>query len=314
MAQFDLTAIANFIIAILSFMCAVSFFLYSHAGVADFLTGLTRVLNIAWQVIELKGLAALVHERKRYGARGAMSSLFVVESSDLMENFSFFHKLAVTGIVLCFIVLLLYAFILLKFYRNTGKRLFLTIFYRLSFRIVGGMELTYSKISIVYFSIFTSIMLSNVFGLIPFSYTITSGLGMPLIGGAISFLMTVGILGVSSGLCAAAGFLPTGTSREIAPLVVIVEVLSFFAKFASLIIRLFANLFAGHLLLKVLYVGIFALSTILSFITLGLELIFFSFVSAVLGLEVILAVLQALVFLALALIYYKDARQFVYAH
>jgi len=235
-------------------------------------------------------------------------------NSDLMENFSFFHNYAISGIGLILVIFLTYAFITLKFYRGAVGYLFSTIFYKLSSRIMVGLEINYSKISIIYFGIFICILLSNLFGLIPFSYTITSGLGMPTVGGLISFLMTVGTLALVSGLCAAGGFLPAGTNREIAPLVVIVEVLSFFAKFASLVIRLFANLFAGHLLLKVLYVGIFTVGASLSFAAAGAELIFFSFVSAVLGLEIILAALQALVFLALALIYYKDARHFVYAH
>src|SRR5690606_912357 len=54
---------------------------------------------------------------------------------------------------------------------------------KLGFRIMSGLELTYSKAAITYFSVFAGVVLSNVFGLIPSFYIITSGLGMSVAGG-----------------------------------------------------------------------------------------------------------------------------------
>jgi len=56
MTQFDLAAISNFTIAVVSFMCAISFFLHSHISVARFIAGSVTILGTALLVAELKSL------------------------------------------------------------------------------------------------------------------------------------------------------------------------------------------------------------------------------------------------------------------
>src|SRR5690606_22823106 len=152
---------------------------------------------------KLKILATSVVARQQ-GNTSFLCAAAAVASPDLMENFSFFFKTGFIGSVAGFLILMGYLFIFFSFYRAIGSFVLMSIFQKLGFRVMSGLELTYSKVAITYFSVFVGVVLSNVFGLIPFSYTITSGLGMPVAGGLIAFLMTAGAL------CATSGFFSAG--------------------------------------------------------------------------------------------------------
>lgn len=111
-----------------------------------------------------------------------------------------------------------------------------------------------------------------------------------------------------------AGFLPAGTSIFIAPLIIIIEIVSNFAKFISLGIRLFANMFAGHLLLKVFYSIGFQLFMYASFFTFFSELLVILFVIFITSLEIMIAALQAFVMLLLTVLYIRESESFVSGH
>jgi len=156
------------------------------------------------------------------------------------------------------------------------------------------------------FSIFMFITVSNMIGLIPYAFTVSSHL---IVTAALALLVffTVLIYGFyKNGLHFFNLFVPKGIPIFILPLIVFIEVLSFLSRPISHSVRLFANMLAGHITLKV-----FA-----SFITLlgGLGIagvagatLPLALVVALTALELLVAFLQAYVFAILTCIYLNDA-------
>lgn len=102
------------------------------------------------------------------------------------------------------------------------------------------------------FSVFTFVLGCNRFGLVPYSFTVTSHLVVTM---ALALMIWIGklILGFRlHGLSFFRMFLPTGTPFAMVPMMVPLEVRGFTITFISLSVRLFANMMAGHILLKVI--------------------------------------------------------------
>lgn len=153
-------------------------------------------------------------------------------------------------------------------------------------------------------SVFYLVLLSNIFGLIPFSFTITSHLIFTF-SLSCSILLGITILGF---LIHDIKFLkilvPGGAPVFLLPLLVPIEFISYVARCFSLAIRLFANMMSGHTLLNIL--SGFVLKIFKNgFLIFSLVPLFV--VLAVLLLELVIAFLQAYVFLVLFCIYLKDA-------
>jgi F-type H+-transporting ATPase subunit a len=156
------------------------------------------------------------------------------------------------------------------------------------------------------FSLFMFILALNVIGIIPYTFTVTSHIVITVSLALIVFL-TVVIYGIwRHGLHFFRLFVPSGIPIYILPLIVFIEVLSFLSRPISHSVRLFANMLAGHITLKV-----FA-----SFITLlgGLGVVGWlgatlplALVVALTALELLVAFLQAYVFAILTCIYLNDA-------
>ncbi len=150
------------------------------------------------------------------------------------------------------------------------------------------------------FSLFLFVLFGNLLGMIPFSFTYTSHI-IVTFGLAATVFVTVTIIALARhGLHFFAFFLPAGTPWWMAPIVVPIEILSYFARPVSLSIRLFANMMAGHTMLKVF--GGFAVS-------LGVigGLAPLALIVALTGFEILVALLQAYVFSILTCLYLKDA-------
>jgi len=110
----------------------------------------------------------------------------------------------------------------------------------------------YLKYTFFVFTLFMLILFSNLLGMIPYSFTVTSHLIFTF---ALSCACFFGInyIGLKKhGLHFFGLFLPSGAPIALAPLLVFIELLSYFARVFSLAIRLFANLMSGHTLLKIL--------------------------------------------------------------
>ncbi len=155
------------------------------------------------------------------------------------------------------------------------------------------------------FSIFVFVLGCNVLGLIPYSFTVTSHLIVTI---TLAFMIFLGKLIVGfrrHGLHLFGLLLPSGAPMAMAPFMVLIELISFNITVVSLSVRLFANMMAGHILLKVLVgfawtmmLGGFALY-LAHFLPLGVLFLLY-------GLETGVAVVQAYVFSLLTCIYLAD--------
>jgi F-type H+-transporting ATPase subunit a len=102
------------------------------------------------------------------------------------------------------------------------------------------------------FSIFSFIFFCNLLGMIPYSFTVTSHIVITL-GLATMAFLSINIIGVKThGLHLLSLFLPPGAPLALAPLLVMIELVSYSFRVVSLALRLFANMMSGHCLLKIL--------------------------------------------------------------
>ena len=156
------------------------------------------------------------------------------------------------------------------------------------------------------FSLFTFILFTNIFGLIPYAFTVTTHI---IVTAALALLVffTVVFCGLyRHGLRWFRLFVPSGVPGYILPLIVFIEVLSFLSRPISHGVRLFANMLAGHITLKV-FAGFVTMLGSLGFVGWLGALLPLSLTVALTALEVLVAVLQAYVFAILSSIYIKDA-------
>jgi F-type H+-transporting ATPase subunit a len=157
------------------------------------------------------------------------------------------------------------------------------------------------------FSLFTFILVSNVVGIIPYQFTVASHL---IVTAAMALLVFFSVLFYGlyrNGLKFFKLFVVSGVPIYILPLVVVIEIISFFfVKPVSHALRLFANMLAGHIALKVFasFVGMLGAFGLLGWIGAVLPL---GLTVALTALELLVACLQAYVFAVLTCIYLNDA-------
>lgn len=158
------------------------------------------------------------------------------------------------------------------------------------------------------FTIFTFILFGNLIGLIPGFFTFTSHI-IVTFALAIMVFIIVTVLGlVKHGLHFFALFMPPGTPVWLAPLIVPIEIVSYFIRPISLSVRLFANMMAGHTMMKVFAGFSVMMVTGLGDVTGGLVGIAPMGINVVLtGFEIVVACMQAYVFMILTCIYIHDA-------
>ena len=148
-------------------------------------------------------------------------------------------------------------------------------------------------------SIFLFVLFGNLLGMIPYGFTFTSQLILTFGLASIVFLVVIGVGITKHGIKFLKHFMPDGAPLVMAPLLIPIEVISFLSRPVSLSVRLFANMMAGHTMLKV-----FALFTV----SLGLYGVSTVVVNSVLiGFEFLVAFLQAYVFTVLTCLYLNDA-------
>jgi F-type H+-transporting ATPase subunit a len=156
------------------------------------------------------------------------------------------------------------------------------------------------------FSLFMFICISNVIGIIPYAFTVSSHI---IVTAALALLvfLTVLVYGFyKNGLKFFKLFVPSGVPIYILPLVVFIEIFSFFLRPISHSVRLFANMLAGHIALKVFasFIPVLAGIGIAGYFGAVLPL---GMVIALTALELLVAFLQAYVFAILTCIYLNDA-------
>ena len=153
---------------------------------------------------------------------------------------------------------------------------------------------------------FLYILTSNLLGLIPFSFATTAQL---VVAFSLSFSLFLGVtwIGVSRhGLHFLSFFLPAGAPIGLAPLLVVIELISYIFRPISLGVRLFANMTAGHSLLAIIAGFGWSIGSCGSVLALG-SVVPVGVIVVIYGLELAVAFLQAYVFGVLLCIYLKDA-------
>jgi F-type H+-transporting ATPase subunit a len=149
------------------------------------------------------------------------------------------------------------------------------------------------------FSLFMFILFGNLLGMMPYSFTFTSHIAVTFAMALVVFIGVTVIAIAKHGMHFFSFFMPPGVPIAMAPLLVPIEIISYLSRPISLSVRLFANMTAGHTLLKV-FAGFVASLGVAGVLPLA-------FVTALTGLEFVIAFLQAYVFTILTCLYLNDA-------
>ncbi len=156
------------------------------------------------------------------------------------------------------------------------------------------------------FSLFMFILTANLIGIIPYTFTVTSHIIITL-SLALMVFLTVLLYGLyKNGLGFFKLFVPHGIPLYILPLIVVIEVISFLSRPVSHSVRLFANMLAGHITLKV-FAGFVASLSALGVVGVAGSVLPLAMTTALTALELLVAFLQAYVFTILTCIYLNDA-------
>lgn len=181
----------------------------------------------------------------------------------------------------------------------------------MSYELVAGMiRSTAGSEGLKYFplifSLFFFILFANLIGMFPYAFTVTSHIIVNFVLALIVILAVVGIGLARHGLGFLRLFAPSGIPLWLMPLMIVIEVISFLIRPVTLSVRLFANMLAGHIMLKVFGAFVVMLSGIGAVGILAAIIPFLGTI-AVTGLEFIVAFLQAYIFAILSCIYLNDA-------
>jgi len=156
------------------------------------------------------------------------------------------------------------------------------------------------------FSLFIFILISNIVGLIPYTFTVTSHIIITAALALLVFFTVIGYGFYKHGLHFLKLFLPSGIPGWMIIPIIIIELLSFFSRPISHSVRLFANMLAGHITLKLVagFIVMLGSAGLLGGIGAIAPL---ALTIALTALELLVAVLQAYVFTILTCIYLNDA-------
>ncbi|WP_442578727.1 F0F1 ATP synthase subunit A [Mesorhizobium sp. ASY16-5R] len=156
------------------------------------------------------------------------------------------------------------------------------------------------------FSLFMFVLVANLIGLFPYFFTVTSHI-------IVTFMLALLVIGtvvvygfMKHGFGFLKLFVPQGVPGILVPLVVLIEVISFLSRPISLSVRLFANMLAGHITLKV-FAGFVTSLSALGAVGVAGAILPLAMTVAITALEFLVAFLQAYVFAVLTCMYLNDA-------
>jgi F-type H+-transporting ATPase subunit a len=244
-----------------------------------------------------------------------MNTLNIIFLLDPLEQFEVETSISsITNIALFLGFLFILIVMLFNFLANNGK-LLPGVYTSLNFKLLLFLKtlvkenVNSPKVNYYLFilSLFYFITLCNLVGMVPYSFTLTSHLTITFFIALFTFF-GINLIGIRThGIKFVNLFLPAGTPLLVIPFLIVVEIISYVARVFSLSIRLFANMMSGHTLLKIL--SGFVWSNLLSLSSTNLwflAIIPFLIVLAVTVLELLIAFLQAYVFVILTAIYLND--------
>ena len=149
------------------------------------------------------------------------------------------------------------------------------------------------------FTVFMFVLFGNLFGMLPYTFTFTSHIVVTFTMALFVFLGVTLIAIAKHKIRFFTFFMPPGVPMYMAPILIPIEIISYLSRPISLSVRLFANMLAGHTLMKVFAGFIFALGVF------GIAP--WAFIVALTGLEIVIAFQQAYVFTILTCLYLNDA-------
>ncbi|HEY4192618.1 MAG TPA: F0F1 ATP synthase subunit A [Mesorhizobium sp.] len=156
------------------------------------------------------------------------------------------------------------------------------------------------------FSIFMFVLAANLLGLFPYFFTVTSQI-------IVTFTLAMLVIGIvvvygiaKHGFGFFKLFVPSGVPLVLMPLVILIEVISFISRPVSLSVRLFANMLAGHITLKV-FAGFVVSLSAMGAVGIAGAVMPLAMAVAITALEILVAALQAYVFAILTCMYLNDA-------
>ena len=149
-------------------------------------------------------------------------------------------------------------------------------------------------------TLFVFILFSNILGLIPGTYTVTSQIVVTAVFALFVYAMSIVVGFAIHGFKFLGILIPPGTPVLLLPLMMPIELISQLARPVSLAVRLFANMTAGHTILAVLFGMAISLPLFIGWVP-------FAFTIAMNGMEVGIAFIQAYIFTILTCVYLGDA-------
>lgn len=300
MPQIDFCVLSN-LTSILFALCFTAIFIAVHTVfLRQWLDAAVKIAFVVQEINEARLIRAALYEL-------SFLSFFC---ADFLEQFIIF-VLSATA----FAITLYYFWILCTFMLTE----FLSFFFA---NILRSILFAYSTLEVLFlrkfvpflFSALILIFIFNIVGMLPGAFTVTSSLCAPFFFGLVSFYLWFFQIFLKRPALAMKYFLHNGTNFFIAPLITLIEIISNFSKFISLSVRLFANMFAGHLLLKAFYSFIYILAFNLSLNNIIFGGLVLSFTFFIVSLELLIAFLQAYVALLLVVLYLSGVRAFAQGH
>lgn len=156
------------------------------------------------------------------------------------------------------------------------------------------------------FTLFMFILFGNMLGMLPYAFTFTSHIAVTFTLALVVFILVTAVALAIHGLHFFSYFFPEGAPKALAPLIIPIEVISYLSRVVSLSVRLFANMVAGHVMLKVFATFVVMMGSAGAIGLLG-SIAPLAINVALVGFEFLVAFLQAYVFAVLTCIYLHDA-------
>jgi ATP synthase subunit 6 len=210
-------------------------------------------------------------------------------------------------VLVCTLYILHYSIIRIKYYPRAWQAVIEDIYNFLLDLIRQNSGEQGKRYFTVIYTIFWFILVCNLLGMLPYSFTVTSHIVVTL---SLSFGIWLGVTIIGfqrHGLQFLKIFVPSGAPTIILPLLVVLEILSYCMRAISLGVRLFANIMSGHTLLKIITgfsFKLYALGGIIGIISSLFPLVIVFVITA---LEIGIAILQAYVFTVLTIMYLNDS-------
>ena len=157
------------------------------------------------------------------------------------------------------------------------------------------------------FSLFVFVLFGSLFGLTPVKFTFTSHLVVTL-ALALTVFAYVNVLAVrTQGAGFFRFFLPAGTPLYLAPVLVVIEVISYLFRPITLGVRIFANIIAGHIMIKLFADFSVMLTEALGLAGIALSIFTVTMMAVLYGFEVMIFLVQSYIFILITSLYIKDA-------